>query len=82
MKKAPSRPLRWAQAAVIAVDALTELQDIQQEFQDWRDNMPEGLESSPLGEKLDAITEIDIESALDTANEADGADPPLGFGRD
>lgn len=82
MKRPLSRPTRWLIAAGKAVDALTELQDIMAEFQDWRDNMPEGLEASVLGEKLDAVLEIDIESALDAANEADAADLPLGFGRD
>ncbi len=33
-------------------------------------------------EKLQAVTDLDIESAVDLANEADGVELPLGFGRD
>ena len=80
--KQQSRTKRWADAAGRAVDALTELHEMWQEFEAWRENMPENLEGSALAEKLDAILEIEIEQALDVANEADGADLPLGFGRD
>lgn len=99
----PSRPVRWANAvgaARTALDALLAardaldaelegLRDIQQEFSDWRDNLPEGLAQSALGEKLDAVCDIDLEpssgdlDAYETAvDEAEGADLPLGFGRD
>lgn len=47
-------------------NALTDLADIQTEYQDWYDNMPEGLrDSSPTGEKLSAITEIDLSESFD-----------------
>jgi len=107
-KKAPSRTKRWADACEKArskfetvqsaadelVEALNDLYDIQQEFSDWRDNLPENLEQSALGEKLSAVVdEIDIESVKDepldnwgdverAIDEAEGADLPLGFGRD
>jgi len=69
------------------------LYEIQQEYQDWLDNLPENLENSALGEKLQAVCDIDIESLTDdplaswtelesTIEEADGADLPMGFGRD
>lgn len=81
-KRPPSRATRWADAASRAVSALEELQEIQSEFEDWKGNLPENLASSPLGEKLDAVCDLDISSALDTAQEAESADLPLGFGRD
>lgn len=101
----PSRPKRWAeavtkaQAALVALDAafgdlesaLSDLGEVKQEYEDWKDGMPENLQSSPLGEKLEAICDLDIPddpreqsySDLDTlVGEAEGMDLPLGFGRD
>lgn len=80
--KKPTRADRWFDAAMRAEDALQELLDIQAEFESWRDNLPESLQSSPVGEKLETICDIDIQSALDAAGEAKDAEPPLGFGRD
>ena len=77
-----SRTKRWQDAASAAVAALSDLQEIQQEYQEWLDNLPENLANSALGEKLETTTQIDIDSALDTAQEAESADLPLGFGRD
>jgi hypothetical protein len=63
--------------------------DMQQEYSDWKDNLPENLQQSALGEKLDAIVELglelqkdQVEEALGVVQEASGADLPLGFGRD
>lgn len=77
-----SRSARWAQAANTAFTALETLKDIQSEYQDWRDNLPENLDSSPAAEKLDMIVELDLEGACDTVQEAMDADLPRGFGRD
>jgi phage anti-repressor protein len=73
---------RWMEAAQTAADALSTLLDIQEEYQEWYDNMPEQLQSGATGEKLSAICDLDIESAQSTAQEAADADLPLGFGRD
>lgn len=81
MKKI-SRATRWGQAAADAVHALTELQEVQQEYQEWNDNLPENLRGSALGEKLDTVCELDIEGALDTVTDAESTDLPQGFGRD
>jgi hypothetical protein len=78
----PSRGQRWMNAAAAAVAALSELQSVQQEYQDWLDNLPENLKSSALGEKLETVCEIDIESAMSAAEEAEAAELPQGFGRD
>jgi hypothetical protein len=82
MAKQQSRPSRWGQAADNAVAALEALKEVQEEYQEWYDNMPEGLQQGATGEKLQALADIDLDSALEAATEAQGADLPLGFGRD
>lgn len=90
--KSNSRPARWSAAcakASVAVndlrEAVDELDSLRQEYEDWRDNLPESLQSSALGEKLEAICDLDF-SALDdietAVDEAENADLPRGFGRD
>jgi hypothetical protein len=80
--KQPSRADRWAQAASAAQQALCDLEDVRAEVEEWRDNLPENLQQSALGEKLNDIADLDIASAISTVEEADGLDFPLGFGRD
>jgi hypothetical protein len=62
------RPQRWA----AAVATLVALQD---EYRAWLERLPENLEGSPTAEKLQAITEIDLDELL-------AIDPPRGYGRD
>ena len=80
--KRVSRAQRWADAVGNAMTALDELRDIQSEYQDWMDNLPENLETSPVGEKLTQVCDLDIDGAYRTVEEADSADLPIGFGRD
>jgi hypothetical protein len=82
MPKPKSRRERWESAVADALASLQELVDLQQEYQEWADNLPENLEASPVGEKLEAVCELDIAGAMQTIEEADGTDLPLGFGRD
>lgn len=107
MAKQKSRPVRWADAitdcrekmeaisglASDLADALSELNEVRAEYEDWRDNLPENLQESALGEKLNAIVDMDIESYMgeplenwsdveSLLDEAEGADLPRGFGRD
>ena len=77
-----SRPARWADAVSRAVEALEELQDLQAEYQEWFDGLPDNLQDTPVAEKLAGVTETDIESALEVVREAEDADLPMGFGRD
>ena len=77
-----SRPQQWAEAAAKALEGLEALIELQQDYETWRDSLPENLQESAVGEKLEAICGLDLEGALETAQEADGADLPLGFGRD
>jgi hypothetical protein len=67
-RRNPPRPQRWA----AAVAALLDLQD---EYRVWLDDLPTSLEGSRLAEKLQAITELDLE-------ELQSIDPPRGYGRD
>ena len=48
---------------------------MQDEYRAWLDNLPASLEESRLAEKLQAITELDLE-------ELHAIDPPRGCGRD
>jgi hypothetical protein len=77
-----SRSARWGEAASRALDALRELAEIQSEYEGWRDNLPENLCSSPVSEKLDAVCDLDIAGTIETIEEAEAIDLPLGFGRD
>lgn len=78
-----SRPKRW-QAAIDKInEGLAELQDLKQEYEEWRDNLDGKFDGSPLVEKLNEIADSsfcdDIESAV---GEAEAVDLPRGFGRD
>lgn len=66
-KGKPSRVQRWQEA----VETLRELQT---EYQEWLDNLPESLQDSTLAEKLQTVCDLDIDE-LDV-------DLPKGFGRD
>jgi hypothetical protein len=48
---------------------------LQDEYCGWLDNLPENLEGSRSADKLQAITELDLE-------ELRAVDPPRGYGRD
>lgn len=80
--KQKSRAKRWEEAVGNAMSALEELCDLQMEYQEWLDNLPENLQSSPVGEKLEAVCGIDLDGAKGSVEEAEGADLPMGFGRD
>jgi hypothetical protein len=77
-----SRPKRWESACARALDALNEIKELQDEYQDTYDNMPENLQSSPYGEKLSTVADLDIDGAISIVEECDQTDLPLGFGRD
>ena len=68
VRRSLPRPRRWAAAVATLID-------LQDEYRAWFDNLPTNLESSRLAEKLQAISEIDLD-------ELQELDPPLGYGRD
>lgn len=41
--------------------AMERLIEIQTEYGEWYDNMPEGLQQGPTGEKLETISQLDID---------------------
>ena len=63
-----SRPQRWR-------DAVQTLVDLQAEYQNWLDNLPDGLQATSLAERLEAICEHDF-------SDLEALEPPLGYGRD
>ena len=74
--------------------AFENIKEVQGEYIEWKDNLPEGLDQSAMGEKLEAIENLDLDiefefesiDALDELrskiDEAEQSDFPLGFGRD
>ena len=63
-----SRPQRWQ-------DAVRTLLNLQGEYQGWLDNLPDALQESALGDKLEAICALDL-------GELESVEPPRGYGRD
>lgn len=77
-----SRPSRWAAAIESLRSGVQDLEEIQEEYQEWRDNLPENLEMTPTAEKLDLVGDLDLQSISDTVDEAEALELPRGFGRD
>jgi hypothetical protein len=63
---APRVPPRLQRCTLVA---------LQDEYRAWLERLPESLEGSATAEKLQAITEIDLDELL-------AIDPPRGYGRD
>ena len=94
MAKSKSRPQRWTEAVTAArtahdqlVSALETLRGVQEEYEEWKDNLPDNLQNGgALADKLEVVCNLEIEGAADEIgnmlDEAEGAELPLGFGRD
>jgi hypothetical protein len=80
--KPQSKNQRWKDACATAKADIENLKEIQEEYQETYDNLPENLQNSAYAEKLQAMQDIDFDAALDIIQEAEDADLPLGFGRD
>ena len=63
-----SKPQRWR-------DAVEVLLTLQADYREWFDNLPENLLVTSLGNKLQAIAELDLESLQ-------AIDPLRGYRRD
>ena len=48
-----SRPQRWR-------DAVTELLELQADYQQWLDSLPESLEESPTADALRTVCDLDL----------------------
>ncbi len=62
-----NRPHRWR-------DAVAELLELQADYQQWLDGLPENLADTPTADALRTVCDLDL-SGLEI-------DPPRGFGRD
>lgn len=65
-----SNPKLWA-------DAVDTLLGILDDYQQWRDNMPEGVASSATADRLDEVLGL-----RDLVEQLQGVELPRGFGRD
>ena len=50
-----SRAKRFENALGKLSEAFSDFNDLKEEYQDWRDNLPENLENSVVAEKLDEV---------------------------
>ncbi len=82
MPKTEGRPARWAKAVSDARDACDRLYELQAEYGEWQQNLPEAFEGSPTGEKLDAVNDLDLRDLDNCLDELEAVDLPRGFGRD
>jgi type II secretory pathway pseudopilin PulG len=80
--KSLSKTVRWSEAASQAMEAIQTLMDMQEEYQEIMDNVPENLSGSNYYQKLEEVTNLDLQSAYDAIDEASNTDLPRGFGRD
>jgi len=64
-----SRPQKWA-------DAVKTLSDLLDDYEAWRDNLPESLAESATAERIDELELRDLVEQLEAA------ELPRGFGRD
>lgn len=66
---------------------MEELRGLKDEYEEWQGNMPENFANSSLGEKLQAVCDLDfdaesLEDITEVLETAEGLDLPQGFGRD
>ena len=60
VKLSPSRADRLGECEEMVNDAMSEVESLKDELQDWRDSIPENLSSGDKAEQLDsAIAELD-----------------------
>jgi ParB family chromosome partitioning protein len=77
-----SRPKRWADWCGRAEQALQELEDLRSEYEQWRDSLPDNLQSGALADKLEDVVGLDIQSAIELVQQCCDVELPRGFGRD
>jgi len=80
-----SRPTRWSEAVEKLAEAASELRELYDEYQEWRDGIPENMEDSATAQKLDDVLALDIDELETVVDDFQGLgtdDLPKGFGRD
>lgn len=87
---------KWDVEAQKLADAFSEIESLKDEYDEWLGNLPENLQSSGTYDKLQAISDLDVdcpvevgtidgeavETTDDRLDEFENADLPQGFGRD
>lgn len=88
---------KWAAQFARVTDEFSNVESVRaDDFESWRDNLPESLQSGATGEKLDAIMDIDLdcpgsedvvshedlETMGERVEELREIELPQGFGRD
>jgi hypothetical protein len=81
-RSASSRSRRWVDAVNRASEALRELEELQDDYQSWLDNLPDNHHGTILAEQLEAIVDVDLLTAIDIVSSAECIDLPRSFGRD
>jgi ParB-like chromosome segregation protein Spo0J len=71
-----SRPERWRRAVTTAREALNELVELQSHYQDWRDGGSGQLGAPTILKNLNAICELDFQTAICVLEDAEQVDPP------
>ena len=82
MPKQPTRPERWVEALDMAQQGMSNLLELQNEYQEWQDNMPDSLDFETIGERLEAVASLDLKLVGTILLKAGELKLPLGFGRD
>jgi hypothetical protein len=80
-----SRPRRWAAAIEAVRTSAGDLMELKEEYEAWRDNLPDNQQDGILADKLDetiAAVETFGETLEDALNELESVNLPHGFGRD
>ena len=80
-----SRAARLSYAVGLVREGMSILEDLKSDYENWKDNLPENLQSSSVGEKLETSVDT-LGSAVDEVenqmSEVESLDLPQGFGRD
>lgn len=75
-------------------EGVGEIEELKEEYADWRSNLPDGLQDSPVAEKLDEVEGLEVNEvewelddhdsseAENMVSELEAAELPLGWGRD
>lgn len=77
-----TRTERWRAGISKLYEGLDILDELRQDYKQWRDNLSESLENTTCADKLDAIQELPWDELESAINDLEAADLPLGFGRD
>jgi DNA repair ATPase RecN len=106
-KKSKSRSVRWANAASEALNiinqlievnsdlgnAIQKLKSVQEEYEEWLENLPKDPKNLVMGKKLEEVCGLDIEDLAGNVlnilkevqrelEEANSIDLPRSFGKD